>query len=242
MKMLLILIACAFCGFVVANRRNSYHYEPHNTSANWLDTPSEGDAEITSTKSEQRSKKRQSQESDDDQTIWSVYTMGEHDTANVDAACRTIHRVFTFGTRVKGHRRLPETCKKQNNELDGDRCLNELRRDGEHCIYITNQMMYSEDLSVRGLTKLHGSVILMKNNPYFEKVLIHEMGHVLGLRHCENLACVMAIRNDAEGTEKFCDQCIRLVPEGTLRNRKASTLDEREEVVSVDEVELDELN
>jgi predicted Zn-dependent protease len=103
-------------------------------------------------------------------------------------------------------------------------------------------MMYSEDLSVRGLTNLYGSVILMKNNPYFEKVLIHEMGHVLGLRHCENLACVMAIRNDAEGTEKFCEQCIRLVPEGALRNRKASTLNESEEVVSVAEGELDELN
>ena len=102
--------------------------------------------------------------------------------------------------------------------------------------------MYSEDLSVRGLTKLHGSVILMKNNPHFEKVLIHEMGHVLGLRHCENLACVMAIRNDAEGTEKFCEQCIRLVPEGTLRDRKASTLQEEMEVVHVAENELDELN
>jgi hypothetical protein len=226
MKTLLILIACAFCGFVVANRRNSYHYESHNASANWLDTPSEGDAEITSTKAEQRNKKRQSEESEDDQINWSVYTIGEYDTANVVAACRTIQRVFTFGTRVKGHRYLPETCIRQNNQLDGNRCLNELRRDGEHCIYITNQVMYSEDISVRGLTKLHGRVILLKNNPHFEEVLIHEMGHVLGLRHCENLACVMAIRNDAEGTEKFCEQCIRLVPEDVLRNRKASTLEE----------------
>jgi hypothetical protein len=168
--------------------------------------------------------------------------MGEHDTANVDAACRTINRVFTFGTRVKGHSRLPETCIKQNNELDGNQCLSELRREGEHCVYITNQMMYSEDLSVRGLTNLYGSVILVKNNPHFEKVLIHEMGHVLGLRHCENLACVMAIHNDAEVTEKFCEHCIRLVPEGTLRNRRASTLEEEMEVLHIAEDELDELN
>ena len=242
MKTFLILIACAFCGFVVANRSNSHNDAFQNSSANSLNSQRDGDSGITSTKSKNRSIKRHSQESKEDQTIWSVYTMGEHDTANVEAACRTIQRVFTFGTRVKGHRRLPETCIKQNNELDGNQCLSELRREGEHCVYITNQMMYSEDLSVRGLTNLYGSVILMKNNPYFEKVLIHEMGHVLGLRHCENLACVMAIRNDAEGTEKFCEQCIRLVPEGALRNRKASTLNESEEVVSVAEGELDELN
>jgi hypothetical protein len=242
MKTFLILIACAFCGFVVANRRNSLNYEFQNRSANSLVSQSEGDAGITSTQSKNRVSSRHSQESEEDRTIWSVYTIGEHDSANVDAACRTINRVFTFGTCVKGHRRLPETCIKQNNELDGNQCLSELRRDGEHCVYITNQMVYSEDLSVRGLTNLYGSVILVKNNPHFEKVLIHEMGHVLGLRHCENLACVMAIHNDAEGTEKFCEQCIRLVPEGSLRNRKASTLDESEELVSVAEGELDELN
>ena len=242
MKTFLILIACAFCGFVVANRSNSRNDAFHYTSANSLVSQSEVDTEITSTKPRNRSNKRRSHESREDRTIWSVYTMGEHDTANVDAACRTIQRVFTFGTRVKGHRRLPETCIKQNNDLDGNQCLSELRREGEHCVYITNQMMYSKDLSVRGLTNLYGSVILVKNNPHFEKVLIHEMGHVLGLRHCENLACVMAIHNDAEGTERFCEQCIRLVPEGTLRNRKASTLEEEMEVVHIAEDELDELN
>jgi hypothetical protein len=59
MKTFLILAACAFCGFVVANRRNSLIYELQNRSANTLVSQSEGDAVITSTKSKnQRSKSR----------------------------------------------------------------------------------------------------------------------------------------------------------------------------------------
>jgi len=242
MRTVLIVIACAFCGFVIANRRNNQSHAFQHVTANSIHTPRKADKEASTTKSGKRSKRRTTKKSQENQVVWSVYTMGDFDNANLEAACQTIHRVFNYGTRVKGQHRLPSSCVKENNELNGDRCLNELQKDGERSIFITNQMIYSEELSVRGLTKLYGDVILLKNNPHFEKVLIHEMGHVLGLRHCENLACVMAIHNDAEGTEKFCERCIRLVPEGALRNRSASTLAASEVQASSNDVELDDLN
>jgi hypothetical protein len=242
MKTILVLIACAFCGFVIANRRIDWSYTFQQVTSIAVSDEIGGETQGKGEKRSGRKSRSHTEDAKAEQNVWSIYTMGEYDAANVDAAQRTIHRVFTFGTRVKGHHRLPPVCVRASNDLDGDQCLNELRKDDEQCIFITNQMIYTEELSVRGLTKLNGNVILLKNNPRFDKVLIHEMGHVLGLRHCENLACVMAIHNDAEGTEKFCEQCIRMVPEGALRNRTASTLPASEVQASSNDVELDDLN
>ena len=242
MKTLLIFIVCACCGFLIAARQRdmTWTFQQATTisASNAENSESENHGGIRN----RLSAKSSAEVSEVERGVWSIYTMGEYDEANVEAAQRTIHRVFNFGTRVKGHHRLPPACVRKNNDLDGNKCLNELRRDGEQCIFITNQMIYTEDLSVRGLTKLYGNVILLKNNPRFDKVLIHEMGHVLGLQHCENLACVMAIYNDEQGTEKFCEQCIHLVPKDALRNRKASTLEGSGDQLPVEESIMDVLN
>lgn len=242
MKTFLIFIACACCGFLIAGRQGDLTLTFQQVTSISPGNEVESELEYSSGMRSRRPTKSSTEASEFEHNVWSIYTMGEYDEANVEAAQRTIHRVFNFGTRVKGHHRLPPACVRKNNDLDGNKCLNELRKDGEQCIFITNQMIYTEDLSVRGLTKLYGNVILLKNNPRFDKVLIHEMGHVLGLQHCENLACVMAIYNDEQGTEKFCEQCIHLVPKDALRNRKESTLEGSADQLPVEESIMDVLN
>ncbi len=160
-----------------------------------------------------------------EQTIWNLYTLGEYYEEDVALANKTIHEVFTFGTRIKGHKEVPANCAHEEI-LDGNECLSAMYNADERGIFITRQNINYGDLAVRGLTRSYGRVVLLKSNPHFEKTLIHEIGHTYGLEHCNNLACVMAIYNDDEGTKKFCERCAAQIPEGVLRSRKASTLTE----------------
>lgn len=47
------------------------------------------------------------------------------------------------------------------------------------------------------------------------KEAIHEIGHVLGLKHCRNRNCVMSFSNSVFDvdmkTDKFCDKCKKLI-------------------------------
>lgn len=96
---------------------------------------------------------------------------------------------------------------------------------------ITDEDLYAEDLNfVFGQAQMSGSVSIVsihRLNPVFYrktpdiqlvtersvKETIHEVGHMLGLRHCQNERCVMRFSNtifdvDAKSKE-LCERCKR---------------------------------
>jgi archaemetzincin len=57
------------------------------------------------------------------------------------------------------------------------------------------------------------------NNLFMERALkeaVHEMGHLLGHRHCTNPKCVMHFSNSLQDTDikgcQFCGACKKLIP------------------------------
>jgi predicted Zn-dependent protease len=78
-------------------------------------------------------------------------------------------------------------------------------------LYITNKKMYSSESYVRGYTLSYGKVILVRNNEFMEKTIIHEVGHTYGLKHCENVNCVMGTYNDNYDTGDFCTKCKNII-------------------------------
>jgi archaemetzincin len=94
---------------------------------------------------------------------------------------------------------------------------------------ITDQDLYAEDLNfVFGQAQLNGNVAIVSiarlnpefyKQPFNEELLIeravkesiHEMGHVLGLRHCQNPECVMSFSNTVidvdRKTKNVCSKC-----------------------------------
>lgn len=57
----------------------------------------------------------------------------------------------------------------------------------------------------------------------FSDVAVHELGHTLGMPHCESEGCVMAdakgnaIKSADRSTGAYCEPCRKLAPEGSLK-------------------------
>jgi archaemetzincin len=57
----------------------------------------------------------------------------------------------------------------------------------------------------------------------FSDVAVHELGHTLGMPHCESKGCVMAdakgnaIKSADHSTGLYCEPCRKLAPEGSIK-------------------------
>ena len=94
--------------------------------------------------------------------------------------------------------------------IDGETFINNYKKNSL-TIYITNKNIQALNIDVRGVSRIKGSVILLQNGIFMHETLIHEMGHIFGLYHCDNLRCVMAIKNDEYDEGKFCDKCMNSI-------------------------------
>ena len=108
-----------------------------------------------------------------------------------------------------------------------------LKNSNGRTLGITDKDMYTGDLSyIFGQAQLNGAVAVVsihrldprfyredENQELFKeraiKECLHEVGHLLGLRHCENVPCVMGFSNtimdvDTKGKE-LCNSCRNLL-------------------------------
>jgi predicted Zn-dependent protease len=100
---------------------------------------------------------------------------------------------------------------KNNMYLDGtsklevNRVIRELRGHTK-VVFITNESIYNSfsGHNLRGFTQCNTMVIRTKS---LRETVIHEFGHNLGLGHCEDKTCIMAINNDKEDSGDFCNNC-----------------------------------
>jgi archaemetzincin len=140
--------------------------------------------------------------------------LGEFSEQDLQEISNYIEGFYKFDCVVESS--VPSTKKMYMNNtdtLDVDNCIYELKRPNIKTIYVTSEKLVLKRQKIRGGTKLRGNTVIISSGEHNRETVIHELGHTLGLRHCDNLTCVMAIRNDEFDTEDFCNKCKKLLKE-----------------------------
>lgn len=143
------------------------------------------------------------------QTVVYVKGLGNYNQKDVNKIASYVTKFFGYNCIVEDG--VPTTKKMYygGSDLDVSQCVFELSRNGIKTIYVTNENLVNKGQQIRGGTFLRCNTVIVEHTDYDETTVLHEVGHTLGLVHCDNKKCLMAIDNDAEVTMDFCDKCKR---------------------------------
>jgi hypothetical protein len=75
-------------------------------------------------------------------------------------------------------------------------------------IFMVNKNLIYKNFVVNGLSHIINKTIIVDgNNPDFYSTIVHELGHIYGLKHCEDNYCTMSYESTNTGSFKFCEKC-----------------------------------
>lgn len=161
---------------------------------------------------------------------WVIRGLGDFNHADVRLAKSIIESHLKAGAVISTAQEPLANCYQSGGDLlEASKCLDNMCRSGERTIYVTNQKIQDGKTALRGFTRMHGRVVVVKSNAHFKHTLMHEIGHTYGLAHCPDKRCLMAIHNDEQETGKFCSKCIKLLPQDQFIHLKSLSMSRDEE-------------
>jgi predicted Zn-dependent protease len=137
-----------------------------------------------------------------------IRPLGNVDNSDLTEAVKYVEDFYGYNCKIASGVTITSTMKIDNTNdfINGKEAISELRN-YNNTIFIVDKRLWNNN-EVKGLTD--GTTIIVRGEKgWLKETLIHEIGHTLGLGHCDNLSCIMAINNDEYETGTFCNKCKR---------------------------------
>jgi hypothetical protein len=148
-----------------------------------------------------------SKSSNPDGVDFYIRALGDVDAGDLEYAVKVIENFYGYNVKIKSSVDLSENMKISGTDklINAQNTVEELEH-FENTIFIVDKRIFRYDRELRGYT--YGNTVIVRGDrEIMKETLIHEVGHTLGLGHCDDLTCVMAIKNDEFDSGDFCKKC-----------------------------------
>jgi predicted Zn-dependent protease len=141
-----------------------------------------------------------------------IKSLGDVDSEDLTFASNIVEDFYGYNTSIERGVSITEDMYIKNTReiLNGDVCIQNLHNpyDKVKTLYIVDKRLWASGDFLRGYATLNSNtIIVVGNQNTMRETIIHEIGHTLGLSHCSDLGCIMAINNDEYDTGHFCNKC-----------------------------------
>jgi hypothetical protein len=150
-----------------------------------------------------------------------LQALGNIDSEYLKIAQDVISSEFGWDSKVLEPESVLNTMLNINNQLAADRVCSILSGN-QKIILLTKNPLYIDSTRLRGYTWGDMKTMIVRTeHRFFIETLKHEIGHSLGLDHCENNTCLMGVNNDATDTGEFCDICYNRIRSFLFTERRS---------------------
>lgn len=137
-----------------------------------------------------------------------VRALGDIDDGDLEYAANVIRQFYGYSVEYDRGININEEMLNSFGEINCNKA-NMVLYSNIKTIYVTDKKIYDDNnVLLRGFASSDNmSVVVRGDKSFVRETIIHEIGHTLGLDHCDNLSCVMAINNDEYDSGDFCYKC-----------------------------------
>ena len=137
-----------------------------------------------------------------------VRGLGNYNPDSLNSIVNYIEKFYGYNCQIMSPvSTTPDMYVPSTTSLDAARTITVLKGTKIKTLYVTSENLVDRHLDLRGATYQNADVIIVELNDYNKKTVLHEIGHTLGLEHCDNKNCLMSIYNDDHVVKDFCSIC-----------------------------------
>lgn len=138
-----------------------------------------------------------------------IIPLGNVDKSDLTDAAKIIKSFYGYSTSIGNPQPITEDMyiKGTDRILDAEFCIQKFFS-YKKTLYIVDKKLWANGDYLRGYAlRGAGTLIVRGEKSFLRETIIHELGHTLGLSHCNDKTCIMAIQNDAYDSGDFCNKC-----------------------------------